>query len=345
MQGRSRICVFLSPQFLFLFFLPSEATRLHQPVVLLSGSQPQTGSSFPFPSPPPHHRLLLSRRSFSFGSCPVFFSPFFSIVIQEPTFLQKVSEMQCQAHTLCAIWISIFVAKQLAKQKRKKQKKKGFHYKGKSLSVMQLSRAARCGRLCWRNTSPPPPRLCMSLAAQTWRFRCIVHRWELIIRFLLLLIFQLVFPPVRCPALLCSDSSLTPSLHLRRLCLPSSLMVIDGTRRLWGFFFFVMNDGYYLSGRKRRQGVCCKWQCTLDGRMMSCGRLSVIFRPHSSLKECVCLCYTTHATVGFLLGSRCDTGHCVAFWKQPVFNLVFLAPLTFPPTKWLWICKSLDNKF
>ena len=104
---------------------------------------------------------------------------------------------------------------------------------------MQLSRAARCGRLCWRNTSPPPPRLCMSLAAQTWRFRCIVHRWELIIRFLLLLIFQLVFPPVRCPALLCSDSSLTPSLHLRRLCLPSSLMVIDGTRRLWVFFFFL----------------------------------------------------------------------------------------------------------
>lgn len=156
---------------------------------------------------------------------------------------------------------------------------------------MQLSRAVRCGRLCWRNTSPPPPRLCMSLAAQTWR---IVHRWELIIRFLLLLIFQLVFPPrpagrslPRSPLFWQLADTEPPSPPL---CLPSSLMVIDGTRRLWGF---LMNDGYYLSGRKRRHGVRCKWQCTVDGRMTSCGRLSVIFQPHSSLKDCVCLLHYT----------------------------------------------------
>ena len=208
---------------------------------------------------------------------------------------------------------------------------------------MQLSRAVRCGRLCWRNTSPPPPRLCMSLAAQTWR---IVHRWELIIRFLLLLIFQLVFPPrpagrslTRSPLFWQLADTEPPSPPL---CLPCSLMVIDGTRRLWGF---LMNDGYYLSGRKRRHGVRCKWQCTVDGRMTSCGRLSVIFQPHSSLKECVCLCYTTHPTLDFLLSSRCDIGQCVVFWKQPVFTLVFSASLTFPLTKWLWICKSLHNKF
>lgn len=59
----------------------------------------------------------------------------------------KVSEMECQARTLPAKWISVFVAKQLGSA--------GFHYKSKSHSVLQLSRL-------WKEAgcvggSPPPP--------------------------------------------------------------------------------------------------------------------------------------------------------------------------------------------
>lgn len=87
------------------------------------------GSSFHFQSSP--RCLLLSSHSFR-NSCSVFFSPSFFFFFPHPSqSSSKVSEMQCQAHTVCAIWISVFVAKQLAS--------KGFHYKSKSLSVMQLS--------------------------------------------------------------------------------------------------------------------------------------------------------------------------------------------------------------
>lgn len=66
--------------------------------------------------------------------------------LQESTSL-KVSEMQCQARSLAAKWISVFVAKQLGSA--------GFHYKSKSHSVFQLSRL-------WKEAgcvggSPPPP--------------------------------------------------------------------------------------------------------------------------------------------------------------------------------------------
>lgn len=104
------------------------------------------GSSFHFQSSP--LCLLLSWRSFR-NSCPVFSSPSFSNPRIKPS--SKVSEMQCQAHTVCAIWISIFVAKQLAS--------KGFHYKSKSLSVMQLSRLWDVAG-CVGGTPPHPLPVC-----------------------------------------------------------------------------------------------------------------------------------------------------------------------------------------
>lgn len=104
------------------------------------------GSSFHFQSSP--RCLLLSWHSFC-NSCPVLFSPFFFSSKNPPS--SKVSEMQCQARTLCAIWISVFVAKQLAS--------KGFHYKSKSLSVMQLSRLwDEAG--CVGGTPPHPLPVC-----------------------------------------------------------------------------------------------------------------------------------------------------------------------------------------
>lgn len=118
------------------------------------------------------------------------------------------------AHAVCAIWISTFVAKQLAS--------KGFHYKSKSLRVVQLSGlwdVAGCV-----GGSPPPLGLCMSLAAQTCSFQSIVHERELIIRFLLWFFFSppLCFCPlwgVRCPALL----SVLTALTSLRLSLPLSV--------------------------------------------------------------------------------------------------------------------------
>lgn len=50
----------------------------------------------------------------------------------------KVSEMQCQARTLRAKWISVFVAKQLGSAE--------FHYKSKSHSVLQVFSAVRWSR-------------------------------------------------------------------------------------------------------------------------------------------------------------------------------------------------------
>lgn len=73
----------------------------------------------------------------------------------------KVSEMQCQARTRPAKWISVFVAKQLGSA--------GFHYKSKSHSVLQLSRL-------WKEAgcvggSPPPtpsPSVRVIINPKTW---------------------------------------------------------------------------------------------------------------------------------------------------------------------------------
>ena len=104
-RAQSDLCVSLSTVFFFFFSFFAQWSRSAPPTCCATRWESATDGvilSLSI-SPPPHHRLLLSWRSFSFDSWPVFFSPLLSIVIQEPTFLQKVSEMQCQAHTLCAM--------------------------------------------------------------------------------------------------------------------------------------------------------------------------------------------------------------------------------------------------
>lgn len=108
----------------------------------LCGRQSETGSFFQFQSSP--LCLLLSWHLFH-NSCPASLLALFFLSKNQPS--SKVSEMQCQAHTVCAIWISIFVAKQ--------QASKGFHYKSKSLPVMQLSRLWDVA--CCVGGTPPTP--------------------------------------------------------------------------------------------------------------------------------------------------------------------------------------------
>lgn len=135
-QSPRRVNRWVQSHFVFLHILPKEACELHQPVVLLSGSQPETAHPFTFNLP-----------FAAFRSPGIHFvtSALLSHPKNQPS--SKVSEMQCQACTLCAIWISVFVAKQQASE--------GFHYKSKSQCVMQLSRLwdeAGCG-----GGTPPHP--------------------------------------------------------------------------------------------------------------------------------------------------------------------------------------------
>lgn len=118
----------------FLHILPSEAGQLHQPVVPLSGSQPETAQSSPRCLSPSWHSFQKTPAPFSFFSLFLYFYYYYFFLIQDSTFLQSVRNAVSGAHThtRCAIWISVFVAKQLAS--------KGFQYKSKSLPVMQLSR-------------------------------------------------------------------------------------------------------------------------------------------------------------------------------------------------------------
>lgn len=151
---------------------------------------------------------------------------------------------------------------------------------------MRPSRLARCGRLCWRNTSPPPPRLCMSLAAPTWSFRCIVRRLELIMRFLLAW-----FPPLppslpSHPPLLCeaftdpADGSL--SLWSRSSALPS--LALDSNQWNSSFAgFWRMAAIIRLLGREIA--------FTVNGRAMGGCRAVAAFQLYldlGSIKECVC---------------------------------------------------------
>lgn len=84
----------------------------------------------------------------------------------------KVSEMQCQARTRPAKWISVFVAKQLGSA--------GFHYKSKSHSVLQLSRLWKEAGCVGGSPPRPPPHLYVSLSTQK---QGIVPSWELVVSF------------------------------------------------------------------------------------------------------------------------------------------------------------------
>lgn len=139
------------------------------------------GSSFHFQSFP--LCLLLSWHSFH-NSCPVFFSPSLPHPRSNlPPKCQKCSVRRIPyvPYESVLLLLSNWQAKDFIRRVN-----------------LCYAVAVRCGRLCWRNTSPPPPSLCMSLAAQTWSVKCIVHRWELIICFLLFWFFFLnfVFPSV-----------------------------------------------------------------------------------------------------------------------------------------------------
>ena len=196
----------------FVHILPSEAGELHQPVVLC-GSQPGTGH--PFTSNLRLPAFSLSPR-IDFVT-PALFPPRTSPSLIPESALLRVSEMQCQAHTVCAIWISVFVAKQLAS--------KGFHYKSKSRCCAVVW-AVRCVRLLEEHLPTPSQSVHVISSSKmelsehcSWR--------EIIICFLLLLVCSLFFPS--------EGRSLPCSVLTTRklsLCLPS--LMINETLCLWG---------------------------------------------------------------------------------------------------------------
>lgn len=198
----------------YLLVAPPPREKLHQPVVFIL---------FTFSLSPLAAFVALVRTS-----CPCFAHslPLFLFISKnQPS--SKVSEMQCQARTLCAIWISVFVAKQPASI--------GFHPNSKSPCVMRLSRPWDEAGLCRRNTSPPLLRSVHVISSPNKELSGHCSQMGVDNLFPPFLAFSaLFFPPllrgVRCPALTALWDGEPPSPPL---CLPG-LAVIDETRCLWG---------------------------------------------------------------------------------------------------------------
>lgn len=220
------------------------------------------GSSFHFQSLP--LCLLLFWHSFH-NSCPVFFSPSLPHPRSNlPPKCQKCSVRRIPyvPYESVLLLLSNWQAKDFIRRVN-----------------LCYAVAVRCGRLCWRNTSPPPPSLCMSLAAQTWSVKCIVHRWELIICFLLFWFFlKLCFPLCGAfTAQLCSDLTalMSLSLHLCGSVLP------DWWKSMKHVICEVLMNGCYYPSRKEEEIAFI-----VNGTVLTMGGWQVVAAPPSWCRLC-----------------------------------------------------------